>query len=312
MKKLWRLGAVAAFATLALVALDGPATADPPAAPPAGWKPNVQKGPLKLPLGHNLTLDLPAEHIFINAKDGKILLERGGNLVGDNFMGIVVSGDETGKADWFVTINYEDEGYVKDDEKIDGDAILKGFKDGLPDYNDERKERGFPPLFIDGWSDPPKYDKAQHHLTWALEIHDEKGKSTNYNTRILGRKGYVSLNLVTAPETLATDKPEVEKLLAHTTFDKGSTYSDFDSKTDKVAAYGLAALVAGGAGVAALKIAKVGLLAKFGKIIILFFAKGFKIIAAAFVAIGLWLKKLFGGKDNTPPPPPSSDAPPAA
>ena len=44
-----------------------------------------------------------------------------------------------------------------------------------------------------GWGANEKLTSGQQNqldtqLTWALEIHDEKGKSTNYNTRILGRK----------------------------------------------------------------------------------------------------------------------------
>jgi uncharacterized membrane-anchored protein len=313
MTKLFRLLAIAAV-SLPLAASAGkshatPAPADPPepAAPAADdAQPKIpfQPGPAKIPLGHELTLDLPAEHVYLDPKNAKVLLEKSGNFVGDNFLGIVLPKDD--KQNWWVSVNYEDEGYIKDDEKIDGEEILKSMRDGLEDYNKERAEKGFPPLFIDGWSDPPKYDKGLHHLVWALELHSDKGKSVNYNTRILGRRGYVSLNLVTDPTTLTQDKPEVQKLLGRTTFDNGARYTDFDSKTDKVAAYGLAALIAGGAGVAALKVAKVGIFAKLLPLI----AKGFKLIAAAFVALGLWIKRLFTGKDDRPPPP-SMKSPPA-
>jgi len=276
------------------------------AAPPSKDAPlpkmNYQPGPVKIPLGHQLTLDLPAEHVYLNPKDAKILLEKSGNFVGDGFLGIILPKDDTGKSNWWVSLNFEDEGYVKDDEKINADDLLKSMKDGLEDYNKEREEKGFPPLFIDGWSDPPRYDKTLHHLVWALDVHSTRGKSSNYSTRILGRKGFVSINLVTDPTTLATDKPEVEKILTHTTFDSGARYADFNTKTDKVASYGLAALIAGGAGVAALKIAKIGIFAKFGKVIILLLAKFFKIIVGAFVALGLAIKRLFGGGDKTPPP----------
>jgi uncharacterized membrane-anchored protein len=308
MMKLARLLAIAAV-SLPLAASAGNSSAKKAPEPaPAGEdaQPKIpfQPGPAKIPLGHQITVDLPAEHVYLDPKNAKVLLEKSGNFVGDGFLGIVLPKDE--KQNWWVSIEYTDEGYVKDDEKIDGDAILKGMREGLEDYNKERAEKGFPPLFIDGWSDAPKYDKAQHHVVWALELHSDKGKSVNYNTRILGRKGYVSLNLVTDPTTLAQDKPEVQKLLGVTTFDSGARYSDFNSKTDKVAAYGLAALIAGGAGVAALKVAKVGILAKLLPLL----AKGFKLIAAAFVALGLWIKKLFTGKDDRPPPP-SMKSPPA-
>ena len=55
---------------------------------------------------------------------------------------------------------------------------------------------------------------------------------------------------------------------------------------DKVAAYGLAALVAGGAGAAAVK---VGLFASLAKVI----AKGGKAIVLLLIGLGAGLKKLF-------------------
>ena len=120
----------------------------------------------------------------------------------------------------------------------------------------------------------------------------------------------MSLTLVTSPDHLAQYKPVVETLLSATTFDGGARYGDFDSKTDKVATYGLIGLIGGGAGIAALKIAKVGLIAKFGKVILLGLAKFGKAIALAFVAFFGFLKngikKLFGGgKPAERPMPPS-------
>jgi len=71
-------------------------------------------------------------------------------------------------------------------------------------------------------------------------VSTDDGKSLNFNTRILGRRGYVSINLVTEPELLARFKPEAATLLGATTFSSGSRYEDFNEKTDKVAEYGLA------------------------------------------------------------------------
>ena len=300
MTNLWRLAALATVASFPLIAFaDGTkGEASAPPQPVVNWT----QGPSKIPLGHELTLDLPAEHRYLNPREAKALLEKSGNFFGDGFMGIVLSKQE---ANWWVAIQYADEGFIKDDDKLDADDILKSIKEGNEQANEMRKEKGLPELLVDGWSEPPHYDKALHHLVWAIEGHDSQGKTTNYNTRILGRKGVVSLNLITDPTTLATDKPEVQKLLQRTTFNLGARYADFNSKTDKVASYGLAALVAGGAGVAALKIAKIGIFAKFGKVILLLFAKFFKIIIGAFIALWLGIKRLFGVADKTPPAPPS-------
>lgn len=310
MKRLASLIASITVAALPFMAAAGPKRPTPPApaAAEAPQQPQIpwQQGPKKIPLGHQLTLDLPAEHLYLNPRDAKKLLEKSGNFMDDSFLGMVIANDDTGKSDWWVAIEYTDEGYIKDDEKIDGNELLKSMKEGNEEANKMKAEKGFPPLFLDGWSEPPRYDKALHHVVWGIDVHSERGKSVNFNTRVLGRKGVVSLNLITSPEHLAAGKPEVEKLLQATTFDTGARYADFNSKTDKVATYGLAALIAGGAGVAALKIAKVGI---FGKFLLPFFAKFFKLIAIAFIALGAFIKKLFSGKSDPTPPPPSSPPP---
>ncbi len=211
----------------------------------------------------------------------------------ENLLGVITSqADE----EWFATIRYEDEGFIKDEESINADEILSAIKEGTEEANKERVEKGFKALRIDGWSDLPRYDKSVHHLVWALDVSDDDGKSVNYNTRILGRKGYVSINLVTSPEKLAGYKPQAAALLASTAFTKGARYEDFDKKTDKVAEYGLAGLVLGGAGLAAAKLVKIGLLAKFSKVIIAALIAGKKAIIAGAIAVVAIFKKIFGRK----------------
>ena len=270
---------------------------DGPALP---WK----KGPVKVDLGHELSLDLKGEHRFLGSPEAGKLLEKMGNFHNENLIGIVASQTQE---EWFATIRYEDEGYIKDDENVNADELLSAIREGTEESNKERVEKGFKAWHIDGWSDPPRYDKALHHLVWALIVSDDDGKSVNYNTRILGRKGYVSINLVTSPEHLAGYKPQAGTLLTSTTFAQGSRYEDFDKKTDKVAEYGLAGLVLGGAGLAAAKLVKVGLLAKFSKVIIAAIIAGKKAIIAAGIAVVAFAKKLFGRKKQAE----ATEGPPA-
>ncbi|MEO6952998.1 MAG: DUF2167 domain-containing protein [Polyangia bacterium] len=312
MKKLLALSAISIVGCLAVGLSSSLAHADVPAAAPPKSELKMHDGPEKIALGHKITLDLPEPFVFIDAANAKPLLAKGGNFMGDNFLGMVFPKAE-GPAGWWLSVEYEDEGYVKDDETLDAKKLLASMQEGTKEGNEARKEKGFGPMFIDRWTEEPRYDKATHHLVWALELHVEQdGKShssSNYETRILGRKGFVSLTLITSPEHLAQYKPVVESLLSATTFDGGARYGDFDSKTDKVATYGLLGLIGGGAGIAALKVAKLGLLAKFGKVILLGLAKFGKAIALAFVAFFGFLrngiKKLFGGKptpERAPPP----------
>jgi len=99
----------------------------------------------------------------------------------------------------------------------------------------------------------------------------------NYNTLALGRQGYLSMNMVGSLEELPTLKPHVGLLLSNVEFIEGKRYSDFDSTTDKVAAVGLSALIAGAA-------IKSGLLAKLWAFIIPLVIAGKKLLM-------LWLAK---------------------
>ncbi len=270
---------------------------DPAAAAPVEPSP-WQQGPAKVDLGHDVSLELASAYSFLPKEPAAKVLEANGSFYHDNLLGLVASADHS--ADWFAVIRYDDEGYVKDDEEVDADELLSSMREGNEEANEERKQRGFKALTLDGWSDPPHYDKAQHQLVWALVVSDPDGKSVNYNTRILGRRGFVSVNLVTDPQKLGGFKHHAAALLGGTRFGTGARYQDFDESTDKVAEYGLAGLVMAGAGLGAAKLVKVGLLAKFSKVIIAALIAGKKFIVVALLALGALAKKLFAKKDDEP------------
>jgi len=251
-----------------------------------------QQGPLHVDLGHDLSLDLSERHMFLAKDPAAKLLEQMGSFYHENLLGVAASPEEG--SDWFVVIRYEDEGHVADDEKIDADDLLSSLREGNEEGNTERKQRGFQPLTLEGWAEPPHYDPARHQLVWALIVSDPEGKSVNYNTRVLGRRGFASLNLVTDPERLQANKPAAAALLAGTSFGAGARYEDFDASSDKSAEYGLAGLIAAGAGVGATKLIKIGLLAKFWKLILAALIAGKKVILLALVGAGAYLKKLLG------------------
>lgn len=71
--------------------------------------------------------------------------------------------------------------------------------------------------------------------------------SLNYNIRVRGREGVLILNAVAGMDQLATIKNEMKQVTAFTDFTSGNRYADFIESTDKVAEYGIAALIAGGA-----------------------------------------------------------------
>jgi uncharacterized membrane-anchored protein len=314
-----RLARVIAVALLVIVAASPPAkaaggsgskpvasaSAAASAAPPASaevapearlpWK----QGPTKIDLGHELDLDLPEPYVFLGMPEAGRLMEKLGNLHNESLLGVVASKNDD--AEWFVTVRYEEAGFIKDDEEIKGDELLQAISEGAEASNPERVQRGFKEIHADSWAEPPRYDKTVHHLVWALNVRDVDGVSVNFNTRILGRHGYASINLVTAPARLAGDKPVAAALLEATSFRAGARYQDFDSKKDKVAEYGLIGLVLGGAGLGAAKLVKVGLLAKFSKVIIAALIAGKKAVVAFFIGIGALFKRFFSRKPAKKP-----------
>jgi uncharacterized membrane-anchored protein len=163
----------------------------------------------------------------------------------------------------------------------------------VTEENPERKKQGYPAITLVGWAAPPHYDVETHKLYWAKELkfEGERGDTLNYNIRLLGRKGVLELTAVADMNQFSVIDQQTPQILGMVEFKEGSRYADFDPKTDKVAKYGIAALVAGGALAAA---AKFGFLKVFW--VALLAAKKFIIIGV--VAVGAFLKKIFAGRKS--------------
>jgi uncharacterized membrane-anchored protein len=166
---------------------------------------------------------------------------------------------------------------------------------GVVTENKERQKEGYPTVELLGWAAPPHYDPASHKLYWAkkLRFEGEDGDTLNYSIRILGRRGVLELNAVANLEQFDTIDKQTPEILGMVDFKEGSRYADFDPKVDKVAKYGIATLVAGGALAAA---AKLGLLK--GLWVFILAAKKFIIIA--ILAAAAFFRKLFKRGGGTP------------
>lgn len=255
-----------------------------------------QEGPRLIDLGNDIEVDLLAGYSFLGSPDASALMESMGNLHNENLLGLVIGEGEENP--WFVSLRYEASGYVRDDEKVDGEELLSSMRESLPALNEERTSRGFSALKLDGWDEAPRYDARAHHLIWCLRVSDDGGASSNYNTRVLGRRGYASINLVTDPSRVEADKKHAAAVLENTRFRAGARYGDFNEETDKVAEYGLAGLILGGAGFGAMKLAKVGLFAKLGKVLIPVLLAGKKFIVVGLALGAGLLSKVFGRKGD--------------
>src|SRR5471032_166300 len=198
---------------------------------------------------------------------------------------------------WIVTIEYSEDGFVKDDDagKINYDDLLAQMQKGVAASNEERKKQGYRTVDLLGWAAPPHYAAAAHKLYWAkkLKFEGEDSETLNYSIRMLGRKGVLELNAVASVDQLAEIDAQTPQILGMVDFKEGSRYADFDPKVDKVAKYGIATLVAGGALAAA---AKLGLLK--GLWIGILALKKFIIIGA--IAVAAFFKKMFKRDGGSP------------
>lgn len=252
----------------------------------------IQAGPQNIAIVGQAELALPQGYGYLPTAQAVRLLKAMGNRPGEDVAGMVLplgSDDQ-----WFIVVRYVAAGYIKDDDARDwkSDDLLKSIREGTEENNKDRRQRGLPELEVLGWVEAPHYEADSHRLVWSLSSRAKGGQAddngVNYNTLALGREGYVSMNLVADLKSVEALKPQAKMLLSKLNFNDGKRYADFNAKTDKVAEYGLAALVAG---VAAKKLGMFALIAAFA-------AKFAKLIGVAVLGGGAALAKLFGRKKD--------------
>lgn len=223
-------------------------------------------GPGTFDVTPRATIELPEDYDRLDAGDTATLME---------LMENPTSGEEyyVGPVDqrWFAIFSYEDTGHIEDDEEIDPDALLDSIREGTEYGNRERRKRGWAEMEILGWQYEPAYSEATNRLSWAVLAESEGFEIVNYNTRLLGRTGVMSATLVADPETLDTSVSEFEELLTGFRYNDGELYAEYQPG-DKLATYGLAALVTGGAAAAVAKGAGKGVFKAIGLAVIAFFA----------------------------------------
>jgi uncharacterized membrane-anchored protein len=235
-----------------------------------------QKGNSVGELGDVAQVKVPAGFVFADANDTRTIMEANQNPTNGRELGFVAPEKEN----WFAVFEFDDVGYVKDDDKdsLDANALLESIKAGTEAGNKERMRRGWATMTIIGWEQPPHYNEISHNLEWAVKATSEGLPVVNHNTRLLGRGGVMEVTLVTDPSTLAETLPKFKTMLQGFEFKQGQRYAEFRAG-DKTAAYGLTGLIVGGTTAA---------LVKTGA-----FKWLWKAIVGAFLAISALVKKLF-------------------
>ena len=234
-------------------------------------------GPAVGKLGDKAKIEIPEGFVFADGAGTKKFLEITQNFPSGGELGMIAK--ET--LEWFVVFEFEDVGYVKDSDKdkLDADKLMETMKANNVKGNEERKSRGWGELTLLGWEVPPQYSRQTNNLEWATKLQSGgEGITVNHNTRLLGRKGVMNVTLVADQEAFHDVLASYRTLIAGFSYVQGNRYAEY-VRGDKVAKYGLSALVLGGATAAA---AKSGLLGKL-----------WKLIAAGIIAIGAFLKGIF-------------------
>lgn len=245
-------------------------------------------------IGSVASLDIPKGFKYLDGKQaGFVLHDLWGNPPQES-LGMLIPEDQSPYLPgcWVVDMTYEEDGHVKDDDAKDikYDELLKQMQEQIKEANPERVKQGGRAIELTGWAEQPSYDAATHKLYWAkkLKALEDSLETLNYNIRILGRKGVLVLNAIGDLDQLNEIKANNATLLKATNFTKGNTYEEFNSSIDKVAAYGIAGLIAGGI------LAKTGLLAKVGILLLKFL----KPLIVGIGAAGAWIVRKFKGRSE--------------
>jgi uncharacterized membrane-anchored protein len=245
-----------------------------------------QNGPTVGKIADEATITVPKGYVFLDSANSRRFLEINGNPPRD---GRFIFGPDS--LDWFVVFSFNASGYVKDDEKIDADALLQTLKDSDEAGNKERTKINATPIYTVGWAVPPHYDLDTKRLEWGVRLRSEGSDPfVNYSIRLLGREGVMNLTLVANLDTLTNDVRQLKTLLKDFSYLPGKKYTEF-KQGDKIAQYGLAALVLGGAAAVATKKGVWAAIAAF-------FAASWKLILAGAVALVAGLGSLFKRKKS--------------
>lgn len=241
-------------------------------------------GPTTIDVAGNSKLALPDGYVYLDPADTTKFEAIDHNLSDGREVMIAPK-----SLSWSAFLDFDDAGYVRDTEKIDAPAVLKSLIDNTDAENAERQRKGWGSLHVVGWSKQPEYNEATKRLEWAILVRSSSGDATNFFTKILGRRGYTSVVLVSDPQDASAAISRLDQVLTGYHFNVGERYADYQ-QGDKVAKYGLAGLILGGAAAVAVK---TGVFAGLLKFVIAGAAAVWKFLVAGVAAAMASLRSFF-------------------
>jgi len=251
-------------------------------------------GPVTIDLGEGVEIALPAGFRLYERAEARRMLEEAGDSA-DGVLALV----DTETSTWSFVVALSPVGHVSDADaaQLKADVLLASLRQGTEAQNRIRAAKGVPELVLDGWSNPPSYDQPRRVLSWGLDAHSTEGPVINLFTNVLGRRGYLVIDLIASPDGLAAAQAEAGPAIAGLRFLPGSRYEDYRPGVDADSGLNLTNLIVGGSVVAAAS-SKVGLFAK----ILLVLKKVAIAIAAVVAGAFKWIKGRFNRRPADEPP----------
>ena len=187
------------------------------------------------------------------------------------------------------------DGYVSIDDwkTLNPDELLNVVKENTAAGNEVRRSKSFPTLEVAGWIQKPTLDPANNAITWAFKVkQSDGGEVMNAVAVKLGRFGFERITWIGDPTLYQSSSNDLALAMKDFDFDQGARYGDYEVGKDRLAAYGVAGLVAG---IIAGKTANVGAFAALA-----LFGKKFAVaIGIGVVALLSRVKSLFRRKNQT-------------
>jgi len=203
---------------------------------PIQWIP----GPKKVNLGDIAEVNVPDGYQFVDREGASAILERMGNPVPKNLVGLLASPSVKGG----IVLRFSKIGFVKDSDKdhLNAATMMTAIQSDIDRQNIEAAKQGAPLVSSAEWQLKPTYDAAENRLEWAIKAQAGKDIAVNYSVRMLGRQGVLEMVAVQPNET-NLDLAPLKRLASGISFVKGQRYADFE-RGDKVATTSLTALAA--------------------------------------------------------------------
>jgi uncharacterized membrane-anchored protein len=230
-----------ALCLVAVLAFGARVSADDNASLPKGWTP----GPVSANLAGRATISIPEGYYYLDAPATKRLLTTRQTTSDGSELGTILRVGESGS--WFAVFSHAGTGHIDDGDQnaLDPEALLTALQGDNQRVNAQRAEHGWAARDLQAWHRPPSYSVATNRLTWSTRLVSGEDAVINYDVRLLGRDGVMSVRLVTDPDSVLLSTSQFVEVMLTYAFNDGFRYGDFVAG-EPVASSGLATLIVSG------------------------------------------------------------------